>query len=177
MVARRIVVSTQKRLSGEKYAFTVRTPAFQSGSCFQGQPHVRFALEWCTPITGFTGVEPDPLSIMVCSPSVRQSNSNTSWDPSNNDSILALLQSRRGGNVFGEMADSSYVQSSTCAGICEGSRLVRGDMSFYLMQGPTKLRTSVLQWTPTIKNDYTFSLVFWVEEPERSLYPPFFTCG
>jgi hypothetical protein len=55
-------------LSGEKYAFTVRTPAFQNGSGFQGQPHVRFALEWCTPITGFTCVEPDSLSIMLCSP-------------------------------------------------------------------------------------------------------------
>jgi hypothetical protein len=174
MVARRIVVSTQERVSGEKHAFAVRTPAFQNGSGFQGKPHVRFALEWCTPITGFKGVEPDPLSIMLCSPSIRQSNSYKSWDPANNDSILALLQSWRGGNVFGETADSSYVQSNTCAGIGDGSRLVRGDMSFYLLQGPTKLRTSVLPWTPTFVNDYTFSVVFWVEEPERSIYPPFF---
>jgi hypothetical protein len=116
-------------LSGEKYAFTMRTPAFQNGSGFQGQPHVRFALEWCTPITGFTSVEPDPLSILLYSPSIRQSNSYKRWDPANNDSVLDLLQSWRGGNVFGEMADSSYVQSSTCVGICDGSRLVRGDLS------------------------------------------------
>ena len=32
----------------------------------------------------------------------------------------------------------------------------------------------MLPWTPNVINDYTFSLVFWVEEPERSLYPPFF---
>jgi hypothetical protein len=87
---RRIVVSTQERLSGEKYAFTVRTPAFQNGSGFQGQPHVRFALEWCTPIIGFTGVEPDPLSILLCCPSIRQTNTYMSWDPANNDSILAM---------------------------------------------------------------------------------------
>jgi hypothetical protein len=47
-------------------------------------------------------------------------------------------------------------------------------MSFYLLQGPTKLRSSVLPWTPIVINDYTFSLVFWVEEPERSLSPSFF---
>jgi hypothetical protein len=39
----------------------------------------------------------------------------------------------------------------------------------------TKLRNNVLSWKPTsLINDYTFSLVFWVEEPERSLYRPFF---
>jgi hypothetical protein len=36
------------------------------------------------------------------------------------------------------------------------------------------LGTSVFPWTPIIINDYTFSLVFWVEEPRRSLYLPFF---
>jgi hypothetical protein len=47
-------------------------------------------------------------------------------------------------------------------------------MSFYLLRGPTESRTSVIPWTPILINEYTFSLVFWVEEPERSLYPPFF---
>jgi hypothetical protein len=72
------------------------------------------------------------------------------------------------------MADSPYVHDNICAGICDGSRLVRGDMSFYLLQGPTDSRTSVIPWTPIVINDYTFSLVFWVEVPERNLYPPFF---
>jgi hypothetical protein len=72
------------------------------------------------------------------------------------------------------MVDTAYVQSNTCDGICDSSRLVRGDVSFYLLQGPTKLRHNVLPWKPTtFINDYTFSLVFSVEEPERSLYPPF----
>jgi hypothetical protein len=65
-------------------------------------------------------------------------------------------------------------KATPCVGICDGSRLVRGDVSFYVLQGPTKLITSVLPWTPTIIIDYTISLVFWVEEPERRLYPPFF---
>jgi hypothetical protein len=74
------------------------------------------------------------------------------------------------------MANTTFVQSNTCAGMCDGSRLVRGDMSFYLLQGPTKLRNSVLPWKPTtFIYDYIFSLVLlWVEEPERGLYPPFF---
>jgi hypothetical protein len=165
VVARIIIVSTLRRLSGETYTFTVRTPEFHNGSGFQGQPHVRFALEWCTPIAGFKNVEPDPLLFMVCSPSIQQSNSYKSWDPTNNDSVLALLQSWHNDNVFGKMADSSYVQSNVCAGICDGSRLVRGNMSFYILQGPTKLRTCVLPWTPTIINAYTFSLIFRVEEP------------
>jgi hypothetical protein len=93
MVARRrIVVSSQERISGEGYSFTVGTPAFQNGSGFQGQPQVRFALEWCAPITGLKGVEPDSLSILLCSPSIQQSNSYKSWDPANNDSFLAILK-------------------------------------------------------------------------------------
>jgi hypothetical protein len=48
--------------------------------------------------------------------------------------------------------------------------MVRGDMSYYLFQGPTKLGKSVLPWEiATFMNDYTFSPVFWVEEPERIL--------
>jgi hypothetical protein len=76
------------------------------------------------------------------------------------------------------MADTAYVQSNTCAGICDGFRMVRGNMSFYLLQGPTKLIKSPT-WRSAMKsheffNEHTFSLVFWVKEPERSLYPPFF---
>jgi hypothetical protein len=74
------------------------------------------------------------------------------------------MQSWQGDNVYGEMADSPYVQSNTCAGICGGSQFVRGDMSFYLLQGPTKFRKSVLPWTPTtFISDFTFSIVFWVD--------------
>jgi hypothetical protein len=127
------VLSSAERLSGEGYAliaFTIRTPAFQNGSGFQGQPHVRFALEWCTPTSGFKGVEANPLSILLCSQSIKQSNSYLGWDPANTISVPTLLQSWRGGNVFGEMADSSYAHNNTCAGICHGSRLIRGDMSF-----------------------------------------------
>jgi hypothetical protein len=47
-------------------------------------------------------------------------------------------------------------------------------MFFFLRQGATKLRTSVLPWTPIVINDYIFSLVFWVEEPERRFSPSFF---
>jgi hypothetical protein len=101
MVARRsIVVSSQDHESGEGYSFTVRMPTSQNGPGFQGQPQVRFALEWCTPITGLKGVEFDPLSILFCSPSTQQSCSHKSWDPANNDSVLALLQFWRGGNIW-----------------------------------------------------------------------------
>ena len=173
---RRIVVSSQERLGGTAAAFTVRTPAFQNGSGFQGQPRVRFALEWCTPVSGFQGIAPAPLSLLLCSPSVQQSNTWKSWAPADNDAVLALLQSRGGDNVYGEMADSPYVQSSACAGLCDGSRLVRGDMSFYLLQGPTVTRRSVQRWEPDVVTDFSFSLVFWVDEPERPLasHPPFF---
>jgi hypothetical protein len=172
--SRRIVVSSAERCRGEGLPHRSKRPAFQNGSGFQGKPHVRFALECCTPITGMKGVELDPLAIMHCSPSIQRSNSYKTWETGNHDAVLAFMQSWRGDSVYGEMADSHYVQSNTCAGICDGSQLVRGDMSFYLLQGPTRFRTSVLPWTPTFISDFTFSLVFWVDEPERSLYPPFF---
>jgi hypothetical protein len=142
MVARKIVVTTQERLRREKCALPVRTPAFQNGTNYQGQPHVRFALEWYTPVTGFKVVEPD----QACCAHPRSSNQNfhKSWDPANRDSVIAPLEFWRGNNMYGDIADSSYVQSNTCAGICDGSRLVRGGMSFYLLRGPTKSRSSVL---------------------------------
>jgi hypothetical protein len=67
------------------------------------------------------------------------------------------------------MADSPYVQSNACAGLCDGSRLVRGDMSFYLLQVPTVTRRSVQRWEPDVVTEFTFSFVVWVDEPERPL--------
>jgi hypothetical protein len=172
----KIVVSSKERIGGTAAAFTVRTPAFQNGSGFQGQPRVRVALEWCTPVSGFQGIAPAPLSLLLCSPSVQQSNTWNSWAPADHDAVLALLQSRGGDNVYGEMADSPYVHSSAGARLCDGSRLVRGDMSFYLLQGPTVMRRSVQRWEPDVVTDFTFNLVFWVDEPERPLasHPSFF---
>jgi hypothetical protein len=137
---------------------------------------VRFALEWCTSVSDFQGIAAAPLSLLLCSPSVQQSNTFKSWAPADNDAVLALLQSRGGDNIYGEMADSPYVQSSACTGMSDGSRLVRGDMSFYLLRGPTVTRRSVQRWEPDVVTDFAFSLVFWVDEPERPIAsrPPFF---
>jgi hypothetical protein len=73
---------------------------------------------------------------------------------------------------IGGTAYTAYVKSNTYAETCDGvgSRLVRGKMSFDLLHGPTKLRKNLLPHEPTTSiDDYTFSLVFWVEDPERSL--------
>jgi hypothetical protein len=145
-----------------KYAFAVHTPAFQSGNGFQGQPHVHFALEWCTPITPSTGFKASytrPPFALNLLPSIQQSHSYKRWDPANNDSVLACLQSWRVSHFFGEMPDSSHVHSNTCTGMCDGSRLFRGDMAFYLIQCPTKLRKSVLPWTPVFINGFILSLM------------------
>jgi hypothetical protein len=89
------------------------------------------------------GVEYDPLAVMLCSPSIQQSYSYKMLETGNHDDVLTFLQSWRGDNVHGEMADSPYVQSKMCAGICDGSQLVRGSISFYLLQSPAIFRKSV----------------------------------
>jgi hypothetical protein len=71
MVARKIVVTTQERLRREKCALTVRTPAFQNGTNYQGQPHVRFALEWCTPVTGFKWWSPIKHVVLTVDPVIK----------------------------------------------------------------------------------------------------------
>jgi hypothetical protein len=136
-----IVVSSKNRLGGAK-----RAPlpcARQNGSGFHGQPRVSFALERCTLVSGFHGTAPAALSLVSCSPSNRQSNTFKSWAPADNDAVLAL-QSHGGDNyIYGDRAGNPYVQSSVCAGLCDGSRLVRGDMPLYLVHDPMASRRSV----------------------------------
>jgi hypothetical protein len=69
-------------------------------------------------ITGFKVMEPESFLIMLCSPSIQQSNSYKNWDPDINDSILALLQHWRGNNVYHEMPDfrtSKAMRAPVCA--------------------------------------------------------------
>jgi hypothetical protein len=88
---------------------------------------------------------------------MQQSNTFKSWASADKDAVLALLQSRSGDGIYGEMVDNPYVQSSACAWMCDGSRLVRGDM--YLLQRPIMTRKSVQRWKPDVVTDFAFSLV------------------
>jgi hypothetical protein len=52
---KRVVIASEAE-PGDKHRY---------GVLKQCSGHVRFALEWCTPITGMKGVEYDPLAVML----------------------------------------------------------------------------------------------------------------
>jgi hypothetical protein len=104
---RKTVVSSYERLGGSTAAFTVRTLTLQNGSGFHVQPRMRFALEWCTPVSGFHGI----TSFVSSSCKYRHEHARSGrsllphaglvlWDGAHEGFVEVLTQPTDGNSVF-----------------------------------------------------------------------------
>lgn len=173
MAVRRIVVSSagRSRGTGSSFAFDIQKHL----NLFAGKT-VRFALEWTTPVQSSDAGDGFPLSVLLVCSSFTQINQQKTFE-NNNDSVLALLQGYEGTGVYGHTADTPYVQTTACGGLCLGDQLATlSELEFRFLSTPSQAGDAVAAWAPAQIDDFEFSLVFWEEEegPEQRLDPPFF---
>eukprot|EP00873_Tetraselmis_striata_P039774 jgi/Tetstr1/460038/TSEL_005358.t1 len=175
----RILVDSAERTRGQMYDF-----AFDMGrgrlNEYAGKL-VRFGLEWITPVVGssngasFAQNTSRPMSVLLTCSSFPAINSHKAWSQANKDPVLALLPSAKQTAYYGIMADTPYLQSTACGGITLGDNLATlGELQFKFYETQTLVFTDVYPWTPGDTLDFSFSLVFWTDEPERPISQSFY---
>eukprot|EP00873_Tetraselmis_striata_P013269 jgi/Tetstr1/433533/TSEL_022801.t1 len=167
---RRILVSTEDRLDGDRTRFRVSLDGDVAHD-FLGK-QVRLAVEWidavrCSEVSGdySTISAGHGAALLLECMSATQGNTWQSWDGSASRT-LCLLQNYLNSGVYGVCQDTGRVRRDTMGAICPGDILdSHGPMEFRLshfVNGAVRPVASGANVEP-----YSFSLVFWTPEEER----------
>lgn len=169
----RSLVNSADRSRGEMYDCTFDMPRGLLNE--HAGKLVRFSVEWATPVewssidSSYEQNTGRPLSLLTCSsfPVVK---THKAWNQGNKDLVLALLPSARQTAYYGVVAVTPYLQSTSCGVITRGDNLATlGELQFKLFDTMNTTSNEVSAFAPSINEDFSFTLVFWTDEPE-SLY-------
>eukprot|EP00873_Tetraselmis_striata_P000206 jgi/Tetstr1/420470/TSEL_011583.t1 len=169
MAFRRVLVSTEDRLEGDRTRFSVPLDGDVAHE-FLGK-QVRVAVEWCDAIRcsevsgDYSVISPGhgPALLLECM-SFSQTNTWCSYNGSASRT-LCLLQNYLGSGLYGIQQDSGRVRRDTMGAICTGDVLdAHGPMEFRLSMFDGATVRPVASGASV--EPYSFSLVFWAPDAE-----------